>query len=278
MSPSTASDNPLLIRDVGLARVAAGPCERPPTDHHGLSINSGPPIWASCDQAGRARRHLRSAGGINFVPAGETSRWTLDAPLTMLKLTVPQSLVRAAAQDMDLDARTLDFQKAVQVRDAQIEHLGWTLHAEAQAGNPNGRLFGESLGMAFSIVLLRQFARASPLPPVRAGRFSPLEIKRITDYVESHLGEEDLSLRRLAAVAGTSVSHFNYLFRRTTGMPAHRFVMQRRVERAAVLLKLGHSSITQVAFETGFAHATHLARWTRRLLGTTPGRLGRHDR
>ena len=48
---------------------------------------------------------------------------------------------------------------------------------------------------------------------------------------KAHLGEE-LSLTELARVAGFSVSHFKPPFRHAVGMPVHRFVLERRVERA----------------------------------------------
>lgn len=113
----------------------------------------------------------------------------------------------------------------------------------------------------------------SPMPGAPPGRFTSVQLKRITDYVESNLGRQDLSLQDLATVAGTSVSHFKSLFKGAAGIPAHRFVVQRRVERATALLRLGELSITAVAAETGFAHASHLARWTQRLLGVNPGSL-----
>jgi len=269
------TSSPLLVRDVGVARVAPGLCEPPPTDSYRLSINTGAAVWATCCRPGRPRRYLRTPGGINFAPPGATVGWVMDSPVSLLKLSVPRTLIRTAAQDLDLDARTLDFATAIQVREAQIEWLARALQAEDAAGNPHGLLFRESLGLALSIVLVRKFACASAGAGIEAGRLAPLQLQRITDYIETHLGRQDLSLRELAGVAGMSVSHFKSLFKRRTGVSAHRFVVQRRVERAAALLRVGHLSITDVALETGFAHATHLARWTRRLLGASPRQLSR---
>lgn len=45
--------------------------------------------------------------------------------------------------------------------------------------------------------------------------------------------------------------------------------MRRRVERAKGMLAAG-ASIMRVALEAGFSHPSHVARWTRRLLGVTP--------
>ena len=56
-------------------------------------------------------------------------------------------------------------------------------------------------------------------------------------------------------------------------MPLHQYVIIRRVERARELLQSSQMPIAEVALEVGFAHQSHLARWTRRLLGVSPKEL-----
>jgi AraC family transcriptional regulator len=85
----------------------------------------------------------------------------------------------------------------------------------------------------------------------------------VVEYIESHL-DRSLSLADLAGVTGYSVSHFKAMFRRATGMPAHRFVMQRRAARARDYLQQGRLGRTEIALATGFAHASHMARYLRR--------------
>lgn len=269
---------PLLIADVELVHVPAGLCEKPlPADAHCLSINTGRAVWATCRHPGPARRHFRASGGMNFVPAGMAIAWLLDAPLDLLRLSVPRDLIRSAANELELDARTLDFSTAIQVCQPQVEWLARALHAESVAGNPNGRLFSESLGLALSIAVIQKFTRSAASLKTYRGRLAPLQLKRVEEYVESNLGRQDLSLAQLAAVTGMSISHFKALFKRSVGVAPHRFILQRRVERAAELLRRGQTSITNIAAETGFAHAAHMARWTRRLLGVGPAKLCRRD-
>lgn len=272
-----ATNRSLQVRDVGVVCVPAGPCEPPLAAQHGLSINIGSPAWATCREGERPQRHLRVPGGINLVPAGSRSRWTMETPLALLKLRIPPSVVTSIAEDLDLDVRRCALRPAVQVRNAQIEHIVTALYAEAQAGNPNGRLFEESAGHALALLIVRSFAEAAPKLRVQDGRLPLAHLERITQYIDANLGQEDLSLAHLAGVIGMSVSHFKSAFRRSVGVPVHRFVVQRRVERALALLARDRD-ITEVAFETGFAHATHMARWMRRLLGCTPADLRRHNR
>jgi AraC family transcriptional regulator len=99
----------------------------------------------------------------------------------------------------------------------------------------------------------------------------------VTEYIEEHL-DQDLSLAQLAGVAGVSSSHLKTLFKRSTGLPVHEYVMQRRVECAKALLLRGELPASQVALEAGFAHQSHMARWMRRVLGVSPSSVVRNSR
>ena len=56
-------------------------------------------------------------------------------------------------------------------------------------------------------------------------------------------------------------------------MPVHRFVLERRVERARVRLMEGTRSRTDIALEAGFTHPSHMARCMRRVLGLSPSQV-----
>jgi len=150
-----------------------------------------------------------------------------------------------------------------------IEHIAWALKADIDAGSISGRLFRESLGKALAARLLqRHNQRSLPMREVPGG-FGSWKLKQVISYIEDNL-ESELSLAEIASVAGVSVSHLKTLFRQSTGMPVHQYVLRRRVERAKLLLQDRSLSIAQVAFAAGFAHQSHLARHMRKILGMTP--------
>src|SRR3954453_9404998 len=66
-----------------------------------------------------------------------------------------------------------------------------------------------------------------------------------------HLSE-DLGLVELASEVGLSPSHFASLFRKTTGLSQHHYVIQRRLEQAQQLLKSTRLSIGEIATAVGF--------------------------
>jgi AraC family transcriptional regulator len=253
--------------------VDPGLCDSPPHVDHRLSIHVGKPMESVCWEIRPRQRYVRTPGGINIVPAGAQSRWWIESPMKQMIVRVPYKLFTGAAQDLGLDPACVHLDARHQVRDACIQHIGHALRLESTEDNPNGRLFLDSLGVALCVRLIREFSRHAPVAMPRRVTLGPRQLAHVTEYIDEHLSSS-LSLQELADVAGTSVSHFKAAFKQTFGTPVHRYVVERRVERAARLLAAGEP-ISTVAAEVGFAHASHMARWMQRLLRTTPSQLKR---
>lgn len=82
---------------------------------------------------------------------------------------------------------------------------------------------------------------------------------------------EDWPVRRLARVSGVSAAHFARSFKEAFGVPPHRYLLTRRIERATALLRDTDLSITDIAFQTGWASLGTFGRTFRDVLGETPG-------
>lgn len=119
--------------------------------------------------------------------------------------------------------------------------------------------------------LERRHAAAPPVHEVRRGGLPPARLRRVLDHIEADPGG-DTGLRRLAGIAGLSPSHFATAFRRSTGLPPHRYVLERRVERARELLLADpRLPLAEVAYALGFPSQAHFTTVFRRLVGATPG-------
>ncbi len=78
---------------------------------------------------------------------------------------------------------------------------------------------------------------------------------------------------RLAKVSGVSEAHFARSFREAFGVPPHRYLLTRRIERATALLRETQMSITEIAFATGWASLGTFGRTFRDVTGRSPGEL-----
>jgi AraC-like DNA-binding protein len=101
------------------------------------------------------------------------------------------------------------------------------------------------------------------------GVLDVLKLKYIKDYIEDNLAEE-LAIANLAALVPMSQFHFARAFKTLVGEPPHRYILQRRIERAKVLLKVTRLSSAEIAYQVGFSNPSHLSAQFRKLLGVTP--------
>lgn len=268
----TAAGLRLPLLDVLTSPVPSGRFDSPLDHRHVLCLHLGEPVPVSYRASHAERPTTRLHGQFCIVPAGSSTRWTLSAPATSLLLRLAPALMRETAGALQLSAGTAELAPAIHIRDAQIERIGWLMQAENREGYPGGRLFADSLASALAVRLLSLQSLRAVRSPDRPRTLPAWQLQRVIDYIEAHL-DQDLSLAELAAVTGYSVSHFKPLFRAAAGLPAHRFVMQRRVERAHRYLAEGGMSMTEVALACGFAHPSHLARCLRRSLGLSPAQI-----
>lgn len=94
-------------------------------------------------------------------------------------------------------------------------------------------------------------------------------IARVVGHIEGNLGS-DLSIDRLAQVAGISRAHFVRRFTATLGHAPSDFVQARRMERIERLLLATEMTVGQIALLTGFADGNYLAKAFRRVRGLSP--------
>jgi AraC-like DNA-binding protein len=85
-------------------------------------------------------------------------------------------------------------------------------------------------------------------------------------------------VRRLARVSGASEAHFARSFKAAFGVPPHRYLLTRRLERAAAMLRETERSITEVAFETGWNSLGTFGRTFRDVTGVSPGELSAREK
>jgi transcriptional regulator GlxA family with amidase domain len=85
--------------------------------------------------------------------------------------------------------------------------------------------------------------------------------------VASH---EEWPVQRLARVSLVSEAHFARSFKDAFGVPPHRYLLTRRIERAKALLRDTELSITEIAFQTGWKSLGTFGRTFRDVTGESP--------
>jgi AraC family transcriptional regulator len=236
---------------------------------HHICIRLSPPSLLDWWIAGeRPRRQLVTPGDVHLTSAGVPMWNRLQEPSEVLVLALAPSFVQHAAHEFTrADRIELTSQRAI--RDAPILHLGLALQAELTAGCPGGRLYGEALTTALAVHLLQHYAVCPPQLRSYRGGLPLARLRRVLEYMQAHLDQE-LSLAALAAVAQMSPYYFSRLFKQSTGLSPHQYLLHQRVERAKHLLSDPRHKIAEVSDALGFPHQSHFTATFRALVGMTP--------
>lgn len=95
---------------------------------------------------------------------------------------------------------------------------------------------------------------------------------RARDHMDA-AAHEAWPVSRLASVSGASQAHFARSFRDAFGIPPHRYLLTRRVERAVALLRDTDLPIIEIALQTGWNSIGTFGRVFRDVTGENPSEL-----
>ena len=100
---------------------------------------------------------------------------------------------------------------------------------------------------------------------------------RARDRMDS-ASHEEWPVTRLAQVSGVSEAHFARCFKEAFGIPPHRYLLTRRIERAKALLRDTDLSVTDIAFQTGWNSLGTFGRVFRDVTGESPTAVRQRER
>jgi AraC family transcriptional regulator len=233
--------------------------------HHvlGYRVSGISTIVRSC--RGVVQRKVPPVGSLTFSPGDCPVEWSSDAPIEAIHVYIPSAALHGVRDFFGVTdpwlaayCRLLDSDCALYDDTLLIEH---TQH-----------LLLRHLERHYSNAAQRGRGALEPRPGV-----TPLGrgvLRRIEGYVEANMGA-DVSLHALAELAHLSVDHFVRAFRGATGETPHRFVLERRLDRAAAMLK-GPATIAHIARACGFRSPAHFSVRFHARFGVTPSQY-RHS-
>ena len=189
-------------------------------------------------------------------------------PSECVHMTLDPSLLKRVAADCS-SSNNVEIDCRVMFADSTILHLAQLFKQEILNGGLAGQIYTESLANVLAVHLLRNYSGAVSEPVLRNTALDDIKLVQVKDFIEAHLADE-LAIADLAAVAHMSQFHFARAFKTATGQPPHRYVTQRRIERAKVLLSVTRLSVSDVAYRVGFSNQSHFTEQFRKATGMTP--------
>ena len=187
------------------------------------------------------------------------------SPSMMAEVTGKSVAPKRASMTAHRGLRDTNFSTLIQMLSSAA------LSASADAGD---RLFCEQLGLTLAAYLYERYCGASPNGQTAAPRLPGKVLKELLAYIDKRISER-IGVKDLAAHAGISQFYFSRLFRNTVRRSPAQYVLDRRMERARVLLGDLNLSLMEIARLTGFSSAGSFASAFRTRNGNTPARYRR---
>jgi AraC family transcriptional regulator len=256
-------------RKIGLAHLRQPAYEMPEVSlpWHTLAIfPNATSISLTID--GLAQQQAIAPGEMIIVPAntGQGAHWTTE--LEMIALELSPALFTEAIDDAT-NFRSTELVPHFATPDPLVHQLGLSLKTVLEQNPSGSRLYAETTAAMLSVHLLQHYSQRKPEFKDYADGLPRTTLRQVIEYIYAHLDQE-LGLAELAAIAHFSPYYFTRLFKQSTGVTPHQFVIRCRVERAKALLLAGKGSIAEIALQVGFSNQAHLNVHIKRLLGVTP--------
>ena len=235
---------------------------------HYFAMNTGPALDWEWKDGNTFRTHRYETGDLWINPAGVPFSHRIQGHNQFVLLTLDPNKIPELLPDRPLLERQI-FRRQHQAKDRHLQTLLHALLIEAELGGPNGKLYADTLSVALATHFVNHYSIDNSLNLPQLPVVNRQRLGQAIDYIESNL-TADLSLSDLAITSGLSKFHFSRLFKQATGFTPHQYVLQRRIERAALVLQQGESSIVQVAHELRFTDQSHFTRVFKQFKGMTP--------
>lgn len=239
-----------------------------PTTHEIASLE--------CVAEGRLQKRQFSASGcadgcFSIFPANLPYKlsWHENSEFTLCYLE-PSFLAQIAYESVNPERVELTLE--IKRSDLLIYQIGFALKQNLEIDGVSSRFYADSMSTALSAHLLKHYStRKHDFRDYDDG-LSKQKLRQAVEYIHEHLGE-NLSLSAIASELHMSQYYFCRLFKRSTGVTPHQYLIQQRIEQAKQLLKRPELTVTAVALKCGFSNQSHLAKQFRKHTGMTPNRF-----
>ena len=234
-----------------------------------VAVQTGKPVSFEWKEKSSWKHKNLKVGDFSLQTHGEINEPRWFEKLNILAVALDPQFIKNIFRD-SVQPEKIAFRERRCETDLTIARFAAHFKAELENNHYSGKLYGESLAMAFSLHLLEQYGDFSQKLKLPHRNLAASQLRRTIEFVHDNLAE-DLSIEQIADSAYLSAFHFSRLFKNTLGLTPHQYVLQNRLERAKRLMKKSpHLNLTEIGLSVGFFDQAHFTKTFKRATGATP--------
>lgn len=210
-------------------------------------------------------------GDMYFCDLQRSPMVCMDDPFRLLAFYLPRAAIKEVGEELGRGSTT-DFMHdpGKSFNDPIIANLGQSLAPFLSTMAGVNQLCVDHILLALRSHLAVTYGGLRMPATSNRGGLAPWQRRRAQDMLHAHL-TEGITLDRLAQACSLSPSAFLRAFRKSTGLPPHQWLLARRVDRAAALMRQGELPLSEVALSSGFSDQSHFTRVFSQRMGVSPG-------
>lgn len=233
--------------------------------HHILIVSQGEFI-ASFYLDGQWHHEQYAKGDVALLPAGRYfPRVIVDREVPLIDLFLPPDVLLNAT---GASSSRMELRSQLKFQDPLIQQMALALKTELAIAGKDSKLYADSMATALGVHLLQRYGIKNVVKEYSGG-LSNYQLKIIVDYIQEHL-DRDLSLDLLASQINFSSHYFASLFKQSTGISPHQYIIKCRLERAKILLRHKNLPISIICQEVGFKNQSHFTKVFRQRFNISP--------
>jgi AraC family transcriptional regulator len=188
----------------------------------------------------------------------------------MLSFYVPRRVLTHIAElDEANDLDEFAHDPCGGIDDPVIRELGFALYPAFQRPDEANMLFVDHITTAIAAHVLHAYSPKTSKPRASAVALTKRQQAQVKEVIFAHL-DGNVTVAQLAQACGMPVRVFTDAFTNSLGIPPHKWLLERRLERAMTMLKQTKMSISQIARHSGFTGERHLCRVFSQVIGDSP--------
>jgi AraC family transcriptional regulator len=197
------------------------------------------------------------------------------SPFDFVYLYFPQSALDRLADEYHVP-RIVECttQLGVSAPDSVVTQLAACLERVLERRDRASEVFTDHVTLALQTHFAQHYGGMRIRSESTRGALAPWQLRLAKEMLTAHLSSR-VSIAQISSECGLSASHFARAFKCSTGMSPYRWLVGRRIEKAADLLRHSALSVAEIALICGFSDQSHLTRMFGTTKGAPPGRWRR---
>ncbi|WP_213736894.1 AraC family transcriptional regulator [Bradyrhizobium sp. dw_411] len=220
-------------------------------------------------------RHYRKGGtktgNFSLVNFNVETVVEMNLQFDSIQMYFPRTALNAIAVEQGVrEVGTLDLDFLNAHDDVVVRSLGHCLLPAFEHPERANRLFIDHIAAALLAHMLQAYGGSATAPLMVRGGLAPWQMRRAKEMLMARLDGE-ITLEELAGECELSRGHFARAFRKTTGRPPHRWLVEQRIERAKGMLLNSDLPLAEIAGVCGFSDQSHFTKVFTAAVSIPPG-------